>query len=104
MMISQVAMFLWGTSDQCCEGEAACQDAAHCSLMWGCHFLISMPVVTQVAHTDVTLDDVWSLDLVKLNGWRCVKENTEGDEAFVDEDWETDEGEEQDEDSEDQSD
>ncbi|CAL8469827.1 g9369 [Coccomyxa elongata] len=60
--------------------------------------------LVEVAHTDVTLDDVWSLDLVKLNGWRCVKENTEGEEAFVDEDWETDEGEEQDEDDEDRSD
>lgn len=41
---------------------------------------------------------------MKLNGWRCVKENTEGEEAFVDEDWETDEGEEHDEDDEDKSD
>lgn len=47
-----------------------------------------------MAHTDVTLDDLWSLDLSKLNGWRCVKENTEGEEAFVEEEgWETDEGE-----------
>ena len=46
----------------------------------------------QVAHTDVTLDDLWSLDLTKLNGWRCIKENTEGEEAFVEEGWETDEG------------
>ncbi len=104
MMICQIAMVLWRASDRCCEGCAACQDAAHCFLVWGMPLLMSKPVGTQVAHTDVTLDDVWSLDLMKLNGWRCVKENTEGDEAFVDEDWETDEGEEQDEDSEDQSD
>lgn len=50
----------------------------------------------QVAHTDVTLDDLWSLDLAKLNGWRSVKENTEGEEAFVEEGWETDEGDQED--------
>ena len=46
---------------------------------------------SQVAHTDVTLDDLWLLDLQKLQGWRCVKENTAGEEAFADEEgWETD--------------
>ena len=45
----------------------------------------------QVAHTDVTLDDIWSLDLIKLNGWQCVKENTAGEDTFKDEEgWETD--------------
>ena len=45
----------------------------------------------QIAHTDVTLDDIWSLDLVKLNGWRLVRENTAGEDAFRDEEgWETD--------------
>ena len=45
----------------------------------------------QVAHTDVTLDDLWALDLQKLAGWRCVQENTAGEEAFQDEEgWETD--------------
>ena len=39
------------------------------------------------------LDDIWCLDLVKMDGWECVKENTEGEEAFKQEsDWETDEG------------
>lgn len=42
-------------------------------------------------------DDLWSLDLSKLDGWRCVRENTVGEEAFKDltseEEWETeDEG------------
>lgn len=40
-----------------------------------------------------TTDDLWSLDLNKLDGWRCVKENTVGEEAFrelSDEEWETD--------------
>jgi hypothetical protein len=47
-----------------------------------------------VAHTDVTLDDLWALDLQKLSGWRCVKENTAGEEAFRDEEgWETDSAE-----------
>ena len=45
----------------------------------------------QVAHTDVVLDDIWTLDLAKLDGWKCVKENTQGEEAFKeDSDWETD--------------
>lgn len=26
----------------------------------------------QVALNDITLDDLWSLDLKKLDGWRCV--------------------------------
>lgn len=37
-------------------------------------------------------DDLWSLDLNKLDGWRCVKENTVGEEAFKDlssDEWET---------------
>ena len=39
----------------------------------------------------MTLDDIWSLDLMKLNGFRCVKENTAGEDAFKDEEgWETD--------------
>lgn len=41
--------------------------------------VIPMP---QVEHTDVVLDDVWSLDLNKLDGWRCVKENSVGEDAF----------------------
>ena len=27
---------------------------------------------------------MWSLDLSKLDGWRCVKENSMGEEAFRD--------------------
>jgi hypothetical protein len=39
----------------------------------------------------VTLDDIWSLDLIRLNGFHCVKENTAGEDAFKDEEgWETD--------------
>ena len=41
--------------------------------------------VRQVAHTDVTLDDLWSLDLARLDGWRCVRANTAGEDAFRDE-------------------
>ena len=33
----------------------------------------------QIALDDVTLDDIWSLDLNKLDGWTCVKENTSGE-------------------------
>lgn len=53
----------------------------------------SMPSVSQVAHTDMYLDDIWCLDLGKLDGWKCVKENTEGEAVFKgDADWETDSG------------
>lgn len=48
-------------------------------------------VYLQVAHTDVVLDDIWTFDLAKLDGWKCVKENTQGEEAFKEgSDWETD--------------
>ncbi|KAK9845440.1 hypothetical protein WJX81_006475 [Elliptochloris bilobata] len=40
--------------------------------------------VVEVAHTDVTLDDLWCLDLAKLDGWRCVRANTAGEDAFRD--------------------
>lgn len=33
----------------------------------------------QIALDDVSLDDIWSLDLNKLDGWTCVKENSSGD-------------------------
>lgn len=47
----------------------------------------------QVGHADVVLDDIWTLDLSKLDGWKCVKENTEGEHAFKEEsDWESDHG------------
>ena len=35
--------------------------------------------VVQIALDDVSLDDMWTLDLNKLDGWHCVKENTTGD-------------------------
>ena len=38
--------------------------------------------MVEIGHTDVVLDDVWSLDLNKLDGWRCVKENSVGEDAF----------------------
>jgi N-acetylneuraminic acid mutarotase len=36
----------------------------------------------EIGHTDIVLDDLWTLDLVKLDGWQCVKENTAGEDAF----------------------
>lgn len=42
------------------------------------------PNPTQIAHTDISLDDVWSLDLSKLDGWRSCRENSAGEEAFRD--------------------
>lgn len=38
----------------------------------------------------MVLDDIWTLDLNKLDGWKCVKENTEGENAFKEEsEWES---------------
>lgn len=37
-------------------------------------------------------DDIWSLDLNKLDGWKCVRENTVGEDAFKElssDEWET---------------
>lgn len=31
---------------------------------------------------EITLDDMWSLDLVKLDGWNLVRENTVGEELL----------------------
>lgn len=39
--------------------------------------------------TDVTLDDLWKLDLKKLHGWECVIENTAGAEVFEEAQWES---------------
>lgn len=36
----------------------------------------------EIEHTDINLDDLWSLDLNKLDGWRCIKENSVGEDAF----------------------
>ena len=32
----------------------------------------------QIELCDLTLDDLWTLDLNKCDGWKCVKENTAG--------------------------
>ena len=38
-----------------------------------------MDGAAQIALDDISLDDLWALDLNKLDGWRCIKENTTGD-------------------------
>eukprot|EP00890_Picochlorum_soloecismus_P001177 jgi/Picsp_1/205/NSC_00204-R1_protein len=38
--------------------------------------------MVEIGHTDVVLDDIWCLDLNKLDGWKCMKENSSGEEAF----------------------
>ena len=43
-------------------------------------------------HLAPPADDIWSLDLAKLDGWKCVRENTVGEEAFRElgsDEWET---------------
>lgn len=47
--------------------------------------------LVEVAHADVTLDDVWRLPLKSLAGWECVRANTQGDAADGDDgEWGTD--------------
>ncbi|KAL4541299.1 hypothetical protein Ndes2437B_g05679 [Nannochloris sp. 'desiccata'] len=59
----------------------------HTLWMWG--------GMVEIGHTDVVLDDLWSVDLNKLDGWKVVKENTAGEDAFKEwseeeeEGWET---------------
>mmetsp|Transcript_2540 Transcript_2540/g.7716 ORF Transcript_2540/g.7716 Transcript_2540/m.7716 type:complete len:212 (+) Transcript_2540:138-773(+) len=38
--------------------------------------------MVEIGHTDVTLDDMWCLNLNKLDCWQCMKENSSGEEAF----------------------
>lgn len=37
----------------------------------------------EVGDREITLDDLWRLDLVKLDGWTMVKGNSVGDELFL---------------------
>jgi hypothetical protein len=64
----------------------------HTLWMWG--------GMVEIGHTDVVLDDLWAVDLNKLDGWKVVKENSAGEDAFKElsegeeseeeEGWETD--------------
>jgi N-acetylneuraminic acid mutarotase len=38
--------------------------------------------MVEIEHADVVLDDMWCLDLNKLDCWHCMKENSTGEEAF----------------------
>jgi N-acetylneuraminic acid mutarotase len=63
--------------------------------------------IVEIGETEITLDDLWTLDLQKMDGWNLVKENTGGDEIFKraaaamgeeseeGSDWETDEEDEE---------
>lgn len=44
--------------------------------------LLLSTCMSQIESTDVPLDDLWTLDLAKLDGWRCIKENSGGEDAF----------------------
>lgn len=59
---------------------------------WHCHFIPPPCFLPSCPSHPPNPDDLWSLDLNKLDGWRCVKENTVGEEAFKDlssDEWET---------------
>lgn len=38
--------------------------------------------IVEIGDKEITLDDMWCLDLAKLDGWQLVKENTVGEEHF----------------------
>lgn len=74
----------------------------------GCWWLLSCLIgpggaccpccATQLTPVCPPADDIWSLDLAKLDGWKCVRENTVGEEAFRElgsDEWETSSEEEQ---------
>eukprot|EP00884_Botryococcus_braunii_P008682 jgi/Botrbrau1/17815/Bobra.0127s0060.1 len=52
--------------------------------------LVLMGGIVEVESKDVTLDDVWKLDLVKLDGWTCVRENSVGQDLVSDDEWGSD--------------
>lgn len=58
--------------------------------------------VVEIAHTDVVLDDMWSLDISKMDGWECTAENTTGEDEFEEDQWESGEEEDDDEDDDDE--
>mmetsp|Transcript_19719 Transcript_19719/g.59590 ORF Transcript_19719/g.59590 Transcript_19719/m.59590 type:complete len:540 (-) Transcript_19719:140-1759(-) len=45
--------------------------------------------VVELVLNDVTLDDLWRLDLKKLHGWECINDNTAGAEVFEEAQWES---------------
>jgi len=38
--------------------------------------------IVEIGEKEITLDDMWSLDVTRMDGWRLIKENTVGDEIF----------------------
>ena len=38
--------------------------------------------IVEIGEQEITLDDMWTLDLVKMDGWELIKENTGGEEVF----------------------
>jgi hypothetical protein len=60
--------------------------------------LFLMGGIVEVGEREITLDDMWALDLAKLDGWQQLRENSAGEELFVEDkpgkessdEWETD--------------
>ncbi|GAX74960.1 hypothetical protein CEUSTIGMA_g2406.t1 [Chlamydomonas eustigma] len=38
--------------------------------------------IVEIGEQEITLDDMWTLDLAKMDGWELIKENTGGEEVF----------------------
>jgi len=38
--------------------------------------------IVEIGEKEITLDDLWTLDVAKMDGWNLVKENTMGEEVF----------------------
>jgi hypothetical protein len=75
--------------------------AAPAVLVVDTHTLLVAGGVVEAPHTDVTLDDVWALNLKALDGWTLVQANGAADvDAALAEGWETTDGEEEGEDGE----
>lgn len=60
----------------------ACPPGLHAQVaVVGSHLWLQGGIV-EVGEKEITLDDMWRLDLAKLDGWQLVKENTVGEEIF----------------------
>ncbi len=64
----------WAVDGWNTESEATALNLDLCSWL----LLLCVPAALQ----EITLDDMWSLDLVKLDGWNLVRENTVGEELL----------------------
>lgn len=40
--------------------------------------------IVEIFDKEITLDDIWCFDLNKYDGWKCIRDNSVGEEVFKD--------------------